>query len=96
MVILDMNALNFDKIKLNAYGPYNHGVWENPKINKKVGDEEFLTGRSNYIFEKFSEFMSKFTKDQISKMSIIDIGGYDGWFTYKKIQIVVLILVPII
>jgi 2-polyprenyl-3-methyl-5-hydroxy-6-metoxy-1,4-benzoquinol methylase len=75
-----MTSLNFDKIELNANGPYNHGIWENPKTGSKIGKEEFLAGRSKYIFEKFCEFMQEFTEEQIMKMSIIDIGSYDGWF----------------
>ena len=75
-----MNFLNFERIKLNAYGPYNHGVWQNHETGNKVGKEEFLAGRSNYIFEKFCDFMQQFTEEQISTMSLIDIGSYDGWF----------------
>ena len=45
-----------------------------------IGKEEFLAGRSHYIFEKFCEFMRQFTQEQISTMSLIDIGSYDGWF----------------
>jgi len=75
-----VNFLNFERIELNAYGPYNHGVWQNHLNGKKIGKEEFLTGRSDYILEKFCEFMRQFTQKQISKMSLIDIGSYDGWF----------------
>jgi len=75
-----VNFLNFERIELNAYGPYNHGVWQNHLNGKKIGKEEFLTGRSDYILEKFCEFMRQFTQEQISKMSLIDIGSYDGWF----------------
>jgi 2-polyprenyl-3-methyl-5-hydroxy-6-metoxy-1,4-benzoquinol methylase len=75
-----MNPKNSSKIELNAYGPYNHGVWKNEKTGINVGKEEFLAGRSQYIFEKFQEFMATFTKQEISKMSLIDVGSYDGWF----------------
>lgn len=75
-----MDFLNFERIEVNAYGPYNHGVWKNHKTGNKIGKEEFLAGRSNYIFEKFCEFMQQFTEEQISTMSLIDIGSYDGWF----------------
>ena len=71
---------NFERIELNTYGPYNHGVWQNHKTGNKIGKEEFFTGRSNYIFEKFCDFMHEFTEEQISTMSLIDIGSYDGWF----------------
>jgi 2-polyprenyl-3-methyl-5-hydroxy-6-metoxy-1,4-benzoquinol methylase len=75
-----MDYLNFERIEVNAYGPYNHGVWKNHKTGNKIGKEEFLAGRSNYIFEKFCEFMQQFTEEQICTMSLIDIGSYDGWF----------------
>ena len=75
--------MNFEIIELNSYGPYNHGTWENPKTGQKIGKEEFLTGRSNYIFEKFCKFMEKFTEEQIANMTAIDIGSYDGWFAHE-------------
>lgn len=71
---------NSSKIELNAYGPYNHGVWKNEKTGINVGKEEFLQGRSQFIFDKFQEFMSNFSKQEISQMSLIDVGSYDGWF----------------
>ena len=78
-----MENLDFQRIILNAHGPFNHGTWKNPLTGVKVGKEEFLSGRSEYICEKFQEFMTRFTPEQISNMSLIDVGSYDGWFAHE-------------
>jgi hypothetical protein len=48
-----MDAEKISRIELNSFGPFNHGVWENSTTGKKIGKEEFLSGRSEYIFSKF-------------------------------------------
>jgi hypothetical protein len=80
VIILIMNAEKMSRIELNSFGPFNHGVWENSTTGEKIGKEEFLSGRSRFIFSKFCEFMKTFTEDQIATMTVIDVGSYDGWF----------------
>lgn len=74
-----MKELSSEKIELiNAYGPYNHAVWAAQGL--KISNEERLSGRVELIVKKIRECILKnFTIDEIKKMSIVDIGCYDGW-----------------
>jgi hypothetical protein len=65
--------------KLNSYGPYSMGVWTNSE-GTKVGNQESMDGRAEVMLRKLrSELLSTFSVDQISNMSIVDIGCHDGW-----------------
>ena len=65
--------------KLNSYGPYSMGVWANSE-GTKVGNQESMDGRAEVMLRKLrSELLSTFSVDQISNMSIVDIGCHDGW-----------------
>lgn len=65
--------------KLNSYGPYSMGVWVNSE-GTKVGNQESMDGRAEVMLRKLrSELLSTFSVDQISNMSIVDIGCHDGW-----------------
>ena len=65
--------------KLNSYGPYSMGVWANSE-GTRVGNQESMDGRAEVMLRKLrSELLSTFSVDQISNMSIVDIGCHDGW-----------------
>jgi 2-polyprenyl-3-methyl-5-hydroxy-6-metoxy-1,4-benzoquinol methylase len=63
--------------KLNSYKPFAHGVWQNK--NKYVGDEESLEGRNELIISEFKKIiLKKYKINEIKKMTILDVGSYDG------------------
>jgi len=74
-----MNKLSNKKIELiNAYGPYNHAVWNSQGL--KISNEERVSGRVELLAKKIRECILKnFTLDEIKKLSIVDVGYYDGW-----------------
>lgn len=74
-----MNRLNNEKIELiNAHGPYNHAVWTSQGYT--ISNEERLSGRVELLVTKIRECILKhFTMDEIKKLSILDVGCYDGW-----------------
>jgi ubiquinone/menaquinone biosynthesis C-methylase UbiE len=75
------NTINdLDVYTLNALGPYNHGTWVGP--NGSLGAEEALEGRANHIVSTFVRWIqSKYTPVEISAMTMIDIGCYDGFLS---------------
>jgi hypothetical protein len=74
-----MASLNNEKIELiNAHGPFNHSIWTDGE--NIITQEERLSGRANLLVNKIrSTILKQFTLDELSKMSIADIGCYDGW-----------------
>ena len=63
--------------KLNSYQPFAHGVWKNK--NKSVGDEESLEGRNELIISEFKKIiLKKYKINEIKKMTVLDVGSYDG------------------
>ena len=74
-----MNELNNETTELiNAYGPYNHSVWTYQGL--RISNEERLSGRVELIAKNIRECILKyFTIAEIEKMSIVDVGCYDGW-----------------
>jgi hypothetical protein len=63
---------------INSLGPYNHSVWK--KNGVVVTQEEVLAGRADFLISKIREIITKnFSLSQIRKMSIVDIGCYDGY-----------------
>jgi len=74
-----MQKVNNKKIELiNAYGPYNHAVWNSQGL--KISNEERVSGRVELLAKKIRECILKnFTLDEIKKLSIVDVGCYDGW-----------------
>ena len=63
---------------INSLGPYNHSVWRKGKI--VVTQEEVIEGRADFLVLKIREVITKnFSIAQIRKMSIVDIGCYDGY-----------------
>lgn len=60
---------------LNAHGPYDHGLWD--PMMSGVTDHHKL---SKSIVETISaEIASKYSKSKLAEMTILDVGGYDGW-----------------
>lgn len=71
--------LNKEEIELiNCFGPFNHSVWKKGKI--VITQEEVLAGRADFLVSKIKNIIKKnFTMTEIKKMSIVDIGCYDGY-----------------
>jgi len=71
--------LTKDEIELiNSFGPFNHSVWKKDQI--VVTQEEVLAGRADFLVSKIREIILKnFSMADIKKMSIVDIGCYDGY-----------------
>ena len=60
---------------LNAHGPYDHGLWD-PLASGRTAHHKL----SKFLVETISaEIKSKYSKSQLTDMSILDVGGYDGW-----------------
>jgi len=78
-----MNNLNNQKIELiNAYGPYHHAIWSSEGVT--VSNEERLSGRGEFMVKRIRECILKhFTLDEIKRLSILDIGCYDGWILHQ-------------
>lgn len=68
--------------KINAYGPYSMAVWKSGDVS--VGNEEGLTGRSEYFMQLIrSSILKEFTLEEIKSLSILDIGCNDGWVLHQ-------------
>ena len=60
---------------LNAHGPYDHGLWD-PMMSGVTAHHKL----SKSIVETISaEIASKYSKSKLAEMTILDVGGYDGW-----------------
>ena len=65
---------------VNLQGPYSHGHWQS-------NDDEILTNdtwvsRSQQIVTQIeTELQQTYTPLELSKMTMLDIGCYDGWAT---------------
>jgi len=72
-------ALTHDEIELiNAHGPFNHSIWRGRGV--AITHEEGLAGRVEFLSSKVREaILKEFTKEQLARMSIVDVGCYDGW-----------------
>ena len=63
--------------ELNSFQPFAHGIWSNGEM--KIGNEETLSGRNQLIVSEFKKIiLKKYTIEEIKKLTILDIGGYDG------------------
>jgi ubiquinone/menaquinone biosynthesis C-methylase UbiE len=71
--------LNSNQIEtINSLGPYNHSVWS--KGNLVITQEEVLSGRADFIVLKIRQaILNNYSIAQIRKMSIVDVGCYDGY-----------------
>jgi predicted RNA methylase len=64
--------------RLNAHGPYVHGVWRNDRV--AIGDEERLGGRARLLADTARQcILEHFSRRQLASLSILDVGCYDGW-----------------
>ena len=83
MLLHDGSQLTTEQIEiLNANGPYTMAVWKSGDVS--VGNEEGLTGRSEYFVKKIRESILKnFSVDELKDMSILDIGCNDGWVLHQ-------------
>jgi SAM-dependent methyltransferase len=64
--------------RINAAGPYNHGVWRGRGV--VISAEGSITGRAQYLVDTIRAVLTnRFTPEQLSAMSIVDVGCYDGW-----------------
>src|ERR1700728_4291856 len=64
--------------QLNAYGPYNHAVWQGRGI--VLSHEESIAGRANFMVGKIRQVLTaSFTPTQMAQLTIADVGCYDGW-----------------
>lgn len=67
---------------LNAHGPYDHGLWD-PMMSGVTAHHKL----SKSIVETIStEITSKYSKSQLAEMTILDVGGYDGWILVQLQQ----------
>lgn len=68
--------------KVNSYGPFVHGVWTNGRFS--IGNEERLGGRAELLAMTLRDVVSRqFSRKELSKMSILDVGCYDGWLMWR-------------
>ena len=76
-------TLTPDKIEqINAYGPFNHSVWQADGV--EITHEERLAGRGNRAVELIRQAItSRFSHDELSQMTITDVGCYDGWMLHQ-------------
>ncbi len=62
----------------NAYGPYTHGTWAGRNVS--IGNEEALAGRGAFMASLIrASILERYSLDKISKMTLVDVGCYDGW-----------------
>ncbi len=67
---------------VNSYGPFTHSPWKGNGIS--VSHEEGLEGRADFLAKELRKLIvGKFTHAQLKKLSIIDVGCYDGWILHQ-------------
>jgi 2-polyprenyl-3-methyl-5-hydroxy-6-metoxy-1,4-benzoquinol methylase len=68
--------------QMNAHGPYDHGVWrmQEEKGDVVFGTDSLFTSRAEKMVEAIVLHLRKsFSDEELSALSIMDIGCYDGW-----------------
>lgn len=83
MVLNDGTKISTEDIEiLNANGPYSMAVWSSGEV--KIGNEEGLKGRSAYFIKLIRKsILDRFSKEELKKLSILDIGCNDGWVLHQ-------------
>ena len=78
-----MTSLSPQQIEIiNAHGPYNHSSWT--KEHTTITNEERLTGRGDHLVRSIRKSIKeRFSNDEISEMTIGDVGCYDGWILHQ-------------
>lgn len=68
---------------INALAPFDHGVWEGKSTDGEkitVGDQALFRSRSEWLVDKIITYLTKeFSTKSLSKMSVLEVGSYDGW-----------------
>jgi len=84
-----MTSQNLSNIRLlNAHGPYEHGIWSSNNSTKESLRSKAATllffARSFDLVERISnELLSLYKIEDLTKMSILDVGCYDGWILHQ-------------
>lgn len=67
---------------VNSYGPFNHSPWEGNGV--RVSHEEVLEGRAAFLARAIRRIIkTNFTDAELKKMTITDVGCYDGWILHQ-------------
>ena len=79
----DSAGLSDDEIlKINEHGPYNHSVWQGRGVT--VTHEEGRSGRAKFLNDRIATTLREKLCDQdLSTLSILDVGCYDGWILHS-------------
>lgn len=71
---------------INSYGPFNHSIWQANDL--RITNEEGLSGRVDFLTRSIKKTIVKnFTISNLKKMSIADVGCYDGWMLHQLSQL---------
>jgi len=67
---------------VNSYGPFNHCPWEGRCV--RVSHEEGLGGRAVFLARAIRKIIkTNFTDAELKKMTVADVGCYDGWILHQ-------------
>jgi len=79
---------------LNAHGPYDHGLWDelaadsNTTNNGNSINGGIFHERSKHLVKNISKTISShYSEEEISQLSVIDIGCYDGWILVQLAEL---------
>lgn len=69
---------------LNALAPFDHGVWEGRTEDAQqkisVGENALFKNRSYWLVNKIVSFLTNtYSASELSEMSVLEVGCYDGW-----------------
>jgi len=63
---------------LNAYGPYNHAVWQGRGVT--LSHEESISGRAQFLVNLIRDVLTRsFSRQEMETLTLVDVGCYDGW-----------------
>ncbi len=72
--------------ELNAHGPYDHGLWSEVKSGSATSEPTLGVGggifheRSRHLVDEICRIAkAHFSDEELSLMSLLDVGCYDGW-----------------
>ncbi len=72
--------------KLNAHGPYDHGLW-NEVSSKSMPEEDAASSggglfheRSRHLVDEICRILGgQYSAEELLRMTLVDVGCYDGW-----------------